>query len=385
MLSKPFTVSMQSNACTDSYPYNTSFHFKNYLPRTIDLSAGYEVGLVNISYTDNYEKPNYGPVVNSDDVNFFDEFKMQNAIIVQSANLNKLAAFKTLTKLVNFIDYLNNNMERSHMNCRLVPEYETGGKIKRTQMKFTPEEGYEIAFKHPINRMIGFQKEIFQPGEFYNDLPIKDAIELFEKHADGLVGEVVFYKYFQKQILLDQIKGRPLLETLLSEIIGTLVEHEHLFSFNIRPGTNIVDYNITPRSERLILSPFLNLYLGQDKNFYFTGQSSIRVPPHIINPNLIDPYLFMGERPSFKLYVLCNIIQNQFMNGKEKKVLAVLDRVPAKNDEITVNFSPVIYKNVQTENFSQIEIKLEAGNNFDLQHFQSPTVVELHFRPTYLA
>lgn len=377
-----FTYTVQSNLCTDRYPNNTSYHFRNYFPRLQNL-AGYKVGLVSAYITDNYEKPDFLPVVHTkiENSNFFNEYNSDHEIVVQSTTINAVTVVLSQKKLANFIDYLNDLFENAKIPCQINAEFESGV-IKSIKIIFTPASDFKLSIPSPLNTILGFSTHVFSSGEFTNDLGFNENLDSIEIQPNVNLGVVNMYKYKQETVELDPIPidtGKPQLQELLSETVGTLYSKQHDVALRILPGTNKLSFRVAPKNKRIIFSKFLNRYLGLDDNFYFQGSGTIEVPRKILNPSEIEDFLSLPTRSSSKLFFLCNLVESQYFGGKSLPILAMVDRYTRHNIESEYVQNPILYKPVILEHVDHIEIKIQSDEGSSINHHLVPSVVTLNF------
>lgn len=375
-----FTFTVQSNLCLQTFPQNTSFHFKNNFPKVQSL-AGYEVGIVSAYITDHYQKPSFVPVVKEKvvDKKFFNNYLSDNEIIIQNSTINSVSIILSFKKLANFIDYLNNAFENAQIPCILTPTF-IAGKITSMKIAFTPVENFKLSMPVKMCNILGFSSNIFTSGVHESDATVSEDLESFGSDSNQLLGKVTMYRYIQEAVELEQIIGTPTLEELLAEISGELAANNHDMKLLLKPDTDVVEYQVVPKQKRIILSSFLNNYLGLDKNFYFSDAGSFKAPLDILNPGEIDEYLFETPKTSSKLLLLTNLIGSQYYGSDELPILALVDRYSRQNVESSYIMNPIIYKPVVVDQASFVEIQIKSDEKEFIPSHKSPSLITLHFR-----
>lgn len=207
-------------------------------------------------------------------------------------------------------------------------------------------------------------------------------LEMFRNLPNGEVGHITKAVYDKKDVQLPQIRGKPTLSTLVNEIIATLDENHCEVSMIVHNATNVLQYEIE-EDKRVVLSKFLNNYLGLPDNFYFEGQGSIYVPESIIDPESHERFIFEAlqrHTPSSKILVLTSIIGPQYFGEEEYPILAVLNRIGRSGTELVHKQNPIVYKRVNICKISQIEISLLSDTGESTSFSRNPTNLTLHFR-----
>lgn len=380
-----FTVTLQSNLERDKFHLNSNFDFSNSLPKTMDLS-GYEIALQSIYFTDTYEKPVFTPhVINtSDDKNFFNTFLMDDRILVQTSTRSRLMINKIADNFTNFIDYVKSGLVAQNMHCQVIPTF-TEGKITKIAIKFSPPKGFQISFAHPINRLLGLTSTILHEGDYENEIDESYYNSYYESLSDGFMGNIILYAYNAVEIELEQLKGQQTANSVINHIVTALADKDIEASMVLHPSTNALEYQIEPEKTRVVLSSFLNSFLGISQDFAFEDSGTVLISPRNVLIEENDNFLFEEDEifTSSKVLVLCDIIQNQFYGGEKCPLLHVVDRYQRTNVQSGYIINPMVYKNVNVSYTSHINIAIKSDKNEYIPYSKSPSVVNVHLRKKY--
>lgn len=367
-----FSVTLVSNQNGDVFGNNTSYSFSNVLPRAMDFT-NYEVAFQSIYYTDHFPvNVAVGPP--APEKKFFNLENKENEITLVVANAAELRARKETDVLSAFIDKLN--VDLAFVRIPVVfTKTVTGETVTKVSFTYTPTPGYGLRFRGSLNRILGFDKTSFAAGTFSNDKSID--FTYFNSLANGVVGELVEFKEDKTQIEVDQLPEKPNLEVLLGFIEAALDKNLTKVRFIVDPIKSSVSYNVENIAKRIILSSFLNKYLGLPDAFAFYDKGSIRVPHHILYPSKIKPL----PKSCSKLLVMCDVIKPQIFAGKEVPLLALLDR---KHTHVATNFyfepNSLVYKPTQIAKTDHITITIQSDNFAFIGSQENPTVINLHFK-----
>ncbi len=380
-----FTVTLQSNLERDNFPLNSNFSFSSSLPKPMDLS-GYKIALQSILFTDSYEKPSFKPqIIKVDDnKNCFNTFLLDDRILAQSSTRSRLMINKVPDNYTNFMDYVKTGLMAQNMHCEVIPTF-TEGKITKIAIKFKPPSGYQISFAHPINRLLGLSTTILHEGEYENDIDENYYNSYYESLHDGFMGNIILYAYNSIEIQLEQLQGRQTANSVINHIVSTLLENDIDASMIIHPSNNALEFTILPEDTRVVLSSFINDFLGIRPDFSFENSGTVILSPKNIEIEEIENFLFEDEEifTSSKILVLCDIIQNQFYGGQKYPLLHLLDRYQRTNVQSGYTINPLVYKNVEVSYASHISISIKSDRNEFNPYSKSPSVVCVHLRRKY--
>lgn len=375
-----FSVTLVSNLDSDSFAHNSNTHFSNTLPRTLDLSE-YDVSLQSASFTDVYEKPKENVALappEDEKKAFFNEDTSDNEIIIQETTMKHLQAEKKGELWSNFVQKIMIGVRRFKMPIVIMPNFESGVPTS-VKITYTNADGYQLYLHEPLNTILGFSSQIFDPGEHDSDLDIN--IEHFNNLPNGPQGHLMEFKVDKTTTLLDQIIGKPDLPDLVVIIHQKLKDMGHEISFHVKKSKSALDFEVVPYTTRIFFSKFLNNYLGQEDDFAFHDKGSIRIPKEIIYPNTRNDFYLEPQRPKSceKILIFCDLIANQIFAGKEFPILAVIPRNADSNDIFYEPKSP-IYKPVISGLVSQITCSFQT-DRFDFLRFSTnPSTVTLNFK-----
>ncbi len=378
-----FSVTLVSNLNGDSFAHNNSSSFANSLPRGIDLSD-YEVALQQISFHDDRTEIKVEEEEEEEKPNFFNIQEKQNEIVYVYVALDELGVEKKTDIFINFIDNLKTALEHERFGLNIIPTFKHGT-IESFQLQYAPiASGYELFLEDPMPRILGFSQTTFVPGTYKNDLDIDE--DYFKTLEDGYIGKLVKFKDEKTLIEIDQIKGIPSLEDLMQEIEVSLLAKGYDATFKVNTSNGAVEFNVKPGKTKVLLSSFLNSYLGLEDNFAFIGKGTIKAPEATIFPNkkeypLEEPKL----SPCSKILVCCDLISSQYFAGREMPLLAVIERPRNLGTNfVSIEKNPLVYKSVAKGTVHQIRVWLQTGELEYLKVSSEPTVVSLIFRKRLL-
>ncbi len=225
---------------------------------------------------------------------------------------------------------------------------------------------------------MGFTSSAFKKGQHTSDKEFD--LEHFKSFQIlETMGYIRREKLTSSTIEMEQIEGKPHISELLVYIAGALQMVMHDVSMVGKENNTKMEYEILPPSKRIILSKFLNNYLGLPDNFYFEGEGTINIPPQIIDPTLHD-LLLMDSQSSSKIIVTTEIIRSQFYGEQELKILSVFNRINNKDSEVQHKASPIVYKQLDRQRLSEIGISIVSDTGEFTSFSRNPTTLTLHFR-----
>ncbi len=367
-----FSVTLVSNQSGEQFANNTSSSFSNALPRTMDLSK-YELALQSIHLTDHFPQivavgePNVPK-------NFFNEAERDNEITVITSNAAQMRPRKETDDFAAFIDKLNVDLAFVKIPV-IFTKTVVGGNVTQLSFSHIPKLGYTLEIDETLRRILGYSQSEFGAGTFQNDKPPDFAY--FNSLANGYVGLVTSFEEARTHVLVSQLAEKPDIEVLFGFIKKALDDHFHKTRFIVDTKRGTVSYTVESVAKRILFSSFLNKYLGLPNAFSFNKKGSIKLARDILFPSKIKP----PPVSCSKLLVMCDIIQPQIFAGKEKPLLAVMERNhTTEATEITFEPRSLVYKPTQVGNVNHIAISIQTDNNENIPHQNSPTVVNLHFR-----
>jgi hypothetical protein len=367
-----FTVTLVSNQNDDEFANNTSSSFSNALPRTMDLS-NYELALQSIHLTDHF--PSNVALGNpNEEKQFFDLDNKENEITVIMTTATQYRVSKKTDVLSNFIEMINTDLEYIKFPLAVTPTF-TAGKVTGVTLKYTPKPGFTLNMRGSLGRILGFTTQQFEGGTFENEKPVDETF--FKSLSNGNVGDFTEFKDDRELVEVDQIPEKPDLEVVLGFIKAALDEKKHKFIYDVDNKNASVSFQVVSLAKRVLLSEFLNRYMGLPPAFVFHDKGSFRVHKNVLFPSKVK----QPPVSCSKLLVMCDIIQPQIFAGRELPLLAVLERnhttVPT---ETTFEPRSLVYKPTDVGKVSHIAISIQSDNNQNITHQTSPTVVNLHFR-----
>lgn len=358
-----FTVHIDSGECADSCAENKSFRFANPFPFKCGDMTSYEVALAGLSYYDEFKVQKlvdpFDPGEKSGE--FFDITKEENNVTAERWQRNTIKLTKTRDNFGSFVTDIQRICREGGINVDFT-QRRSRGIITNIILKFEFEE--RLILSQRIANILGFNDTVFTKGEYIS--PKAPDLVLFGTLNIGqALGPIAKEKFTKVTVQLAQVTGYPLISSLLTDIVLKLAAVNFVVSLRVRNTSRSIEWN-NP-GIKITLSPFLTKYLHLNEGFGFYQKSSIHIPPVV--PKIS------------KIVVLCNIIRNQVYIGKEKKVLAVLDR--QESDTIKKHiYQPniLLYNDVVMPHINQIHLSLLTDKNTYLTHSKFPTTATLHFR-----
>lgn len=367
-----FSVTLVSNQNEDVFVHNTSSSFSNVLPRTTDLS-NYEVAVESVYLTDHHPKQ-VALTTPAEPKMFFNLENKENEVTVIQFKTAELKIYKQSDDFVQFLDGINNNTAFVNMPVTLTKTVE-GSEVTQITLTYNPKPGYDLYVSDSLKRIFGFTNNSFAAGTYLNDAKIDS--EFFKTLANGSIGELTELNEETSQVEVRQVPEKPDLHTLLGLVQAALSAQRTDVRFEVDVKNSVVSYNVKNVTKRVMLSKFINVYLGREPYFALIDKGSFKVPRNILYPSKIKP----PPRTCSKILVLCDLIQPQVYAGKEMPLLAVIDRKYTESEtEIAWEPRSLLYKAIQVGKVNQIKITLQSDNNDLIKSQNNPTVVNLHFR-----
>lgn len=121
-------------------------------------------------------------------------------------------------------------------------------------------------------------------------------------------------------------------------------------------------YDIKPEGTRVMLSQYLNSFLGLNQHWFFTGtgEISLRASAPAFHSEIKDIEL----KSSNILFVNSDIVSLSFYGGNQLSYMAVIDRPGDGNNEIVYRPTQRVFKPLVEQCISQlrISIKDEVGD-----------------------
>lgn len=374
-----FSVTLQSNRQTEIFPDNTNYKFRNTAPPGINL-RNYKVSLRSAYFTDTYQRTNYEPRILQPDLptNFFNTFVAANRITIQTGNVTTLSPIKLTPHFDQFI-IKTNELLHEHKIPLHISAILDAGKVIGTVLTNVSLDHEHISLDKKLATVLGFRNEIVPRGETKSDLEFDiGQFEIYEINAT--IGYAQKYTFIQRELELPQIVGRPKLSILLLHIGTLCLSHGHDFSITQKHGyDDILEYDVRPTDKKIILSDYLNIYLGLPRSFAFQGSGSIRVRPGLEDfdeVEIFDP----TQASSSKIFICTDLIESNYFGGNQLKYLAIVNRKNCNTEEIEYFPDRSLYKEVVLERPAQIEISFQSDNNEFLPISQTPSIVTLNFK-----
>lgn len=381
-MDESFCVVVASNENEDFFPHNNNFHFSNIFPGTLNLE-NYEVGLSSITFYDRFIKVDPTPIPDPDqNEDFFDTDKKENEIKVEQTQRNIINFTKDNPDLPSFLASVITECAASNIGISFMQQFKNNV-IVRIQIILRAPSGWQVEITDPLLSILGFEQSEFQSGTYDNTLEVDHArfaaIKLNEP-----IGSIVLFKRETSAVYLEQIKGTPTISGILGKIVLLLGTAGHNISIVLKKKARTIEYKYF-NLIRVNFSKRINDFIGLPENFVFSGQGSMQIADSIVYP---DRSVLPTEKPKLswcKALVMCDIIDDQIVAGKETKLLAVLDR---QESQVFKRFyhapSQIVYKSVCKPFIHQISISLKADNTNFLDFTEQPTTAVLHFRKKLL-
>ncbi len=304
---------------------------------------------------------------------FFDTVKRDNEITIITTNAAEMRARKATDNLAAFIDLLNSDLAFVKIPV-VFTKTVVDNVVTKVSFTHTPKPGYKLEIDSVLSRILGYSRQEFGAGTFVHDRVIDETY--FKSLENGFAGDLTEFEEVRTHTDVAQLADKPDLEVLFGYIKKALDDSLHRVTFIVDTKKSTVKYTVASVAKRILLSSFLNEYLGLTSTFSFHESGMIRVPRHILFPSNVKP----PPTGCSKLLVLCDAIKPQVFAGKELPVLAVLDR--KHTDAVTnVAFEPtsLVYKPTQVAKADHISITLQSDQNDYIGFQDNPTVINLHF------
>lgn len=382
-----FSISLQSNRQTDRFTDNTNYEFRNTLPVNINCK-NYRVGLESIFFHDYYEKPIYQPHFLEEKpkakTSFYDTFSMDNKVTVQSHQGGQLAVIKFTDRLDTFIIQLNLVLERQKYPIHVSTERD-GTQILGIVLNNTAFEHVNYLMDKDLARVFGFSTTVVPRGISKSDLEFN--INLFNGYEkNSTLGYFEFFIFRQLELELPQLDERPRLSELLVYITSLLNSHNFDVSMTQVHNRDAIEYEIKPYYIHVYFSKFLLNYLGLPETFSFKGKGTVPVRAGLEEFDEIKTLDFdYTTATSSKLFICCDIIDENYYAGVPLPYLAIVDRQNIKNDQVAYRPERIIYKQVNCDRPNQLCISIKTDQNDFLALSKYPSTINLHFKRNTLA
>lgn len=375
-----FSITLQSNLDTDKFSNNTNFRFRNSVPAGLDLH-NYQVGLQSIYFTDNYDRTPPKPVVlhQKSTKPFFNTDLEEDLVVVQTTIPKHLNGIKNENRLDQFLIKFNVELAKYNYKIQISPTLQSG-QIIGVKITNTSDNIYHTSLDESLGKVLGFSKLQVPHGESSSNVAIKLS-DFTSLELKSVVGTISQYRINQEEIKLSQFEGEPVLSDLCNEIVLALEKKDHKISLTAVIGHDAINFDLDSPTRRLILSDYLLDYLGLPDSFTFIGSGTVVVKKGLSqDPNEIDDFAFQhSKQSSSKLFVTCDLIEENYFAGKPLNYLAVIDRSTTQNMESSYHPRKILFKQVVPRNPRQIEISIYSDKLEFIPLSDSPSVVCLNF------
>lgn len=369
-----FSVTVASDKCTDFFAHNKNSHFANVFPKAINV-CDFEVALSSISYYDKYIEPVPGQVPVPDTSPFYDISKAENIIKVTTKHTNTFNPIKTSNNFSNVLAYLNDNCPSAGMNVTFFQLREKGV-ITSIRLEAKIPVGSKLVVSENLATILGLDTYEFESGTYTSSLGV-DVSTFDSIQIDSPLGSLRLVYESYKEVQLEQHNGPPLYTTLLSDIMAALQKEGVPFALRLRKKYRTLEWSRMNPSATVQFSRYINSFLGLEETFAFRHQGSVVISDSVIFPGRPEPIKPVWS----KVLIFCDAIVDQYVSGKQMKVLSTLERTESK-DFSRRYFAPqtMIYKSLSKPLLNHITISLMTEHNTFLDVCEQPTVVVLHFR-----
>jgi hypothetical protein len=384
-----FYITVSSGASKNYYPENTSSSFKNHL--SLPVKQGYEVGLSQLFYFDNFEpsmphpRPHTPPPL---EVKSFFDASTKNATvkISQEKHIWKLDFFKqTNQHVTSFISQVNEKLiyykttkfsiviDMRLVNGIVTPVLEFKDESKKLLIRLSPM----------LVKVFGLSQEVFEAGEYYStgSLVSVDLVEAYQTLSIETPTEINLYKKLSFDIVLNEPSLYNIDNFTDTVILG--LQKEGL-SINFY---RVYDNNMKLEMENIKSISFserVNRILGLNDDYIFSeAETEFIVPNELVSgmensiPELPEPEEKVEQN---LILVLSNIAKPQRFMGQMCEIIKIINRKQVVNNYVEVVLNPVAYTSLKEEDLSHIQIQLVNADFKPLSNNTSYTTAVLHFR-----
>lgn len=374
-----FSVTLQSNRQSERFPDNCNYRFRNTVPAGINLK-NYKVCLRSAYFTDTYTREIYEPKILQPEIatNFFNTFVAANRITILTGNVASLSPIKLTPHFDQFIIKTNELLEASKIPLHIGTILDKGTVVGTVLTNMALDHEH-ISIDKKLATVLGFKDEIVPRLESKSDLVFDlGHFNLYE--VDSMIGQIKKYTLIQREIELPQILGRPKLSILLVHVATICMAHGHFFSIALTHGhDDRIEFEVKPPDKKIMLSDYLNQYLGLPHRFTFQGVGSLRVKAGLENFDEIvefDP----TQASSSKIFICTDLIEPNYFAGNRLAYLDIVNRKNINTEEVEFIPERSLYKDVIVDHPSQIEISFQTDRNEFVPLSQTPSMVTLNFR-----
>lgn len=379
-----FYVSLFSDNSFEYFPNNNSSLFQNKLFTPITFSDGlFEIGLCQITYHEPSVKPITPTPPSPVSPKKFDLFFPNTGDNVVTVYTYSEAEFhiKKISSgdMSAFNVHMNNIFIEFKVPARFTEIYD--GQDEPTMKLYWNDATRTFRIQQDIADALGFDQLDFTMGEYkakrrrnpqpYLDLP-NDHTFVF-----------ICWKWIPTTVNVVE-PSKYEFEYLLHAIIDALDSHDHEIGLIQSKSGDILFVKLKDPRKQIKFSKKINSILGVDENYIFSQLSTtLYLPKETIAIGQPDDIIVPDQNPITnrnQIYVICNVIENQFVGSTSLPVLRILQRTNQTNVEISNIFTPVFYMTLKDSHVSYIQLSL-INEKFELLEKTSfPTTAILHVR-----
>lgn len=388
---KEFFMTLVSNPTKESVVTNLSSSFTTQFLNPIELGQeAYEVGISELWYSDTYKRTDNIPIVPiapgiKPRQTFFSHTENDNIITTYKRSESEWLIYKQNTKHVStFISVINGFLQKEKAPVT-VHNYSPGGTEHfTTVIENTDIRNRILEISPETARILGFEILIFPPGKYTSEKPQSE--DEYNKLPADLPVKFKLWHWIKEPLIIAEPSHYDF--NLLIDSIATSFETRGREVRIIPTRDNaILHIFIDEENFRFQLPKQINQLLELDESYEFSQAKQDIYLPLLLPVSPLAPVsptptiLEVGSR--HQVYVLTNIIENQYFGTTFLPILRVMSRKTITNTEVYSKFSPVYYLPLNCSNLSQIQIQIVDESFVVLDHHTTPTTIVLHFRPKH--
>jgi hypothetical protein len=263
----------------------------------------------------------------------------------------------------------------------------------KVDIMFDGLENEYVVIPSKLSRMLGFSQDKFFKG--LHRAKFEYNQEAFDSIADYETLYFRFGAFLKNEIPMEEpenVEPQTVISTLNKAFTDRLYRDTRVH-FDLTGGT--LNLRTFPEDVSIKLPKLLCEYFSINKDTIFNNGSSVQVSETIVEEEkkvedeeniiaegeteILPPPTVEGKR----ILVICDCVDNQYYNQKAFPMLRDMDMRSEYINEISEDFSPIVYVGLKSEHIYQIRITLldEFGRQLDFGENQ--TLVKLHFKPKF--
>jgi len=264
-----------------------------------------------------------------------------------------------------------------NIGFRLTPDLESiQGK---SFIEFKGKENEQLVLPEAIAKALGFTTNIITPGE--HNSPNNVNVQEFQNIIDGTELHFKIRNTIQYNFPVDEPVNRRL-DAIMDSVNMGFITLGLPIRFNVNGDKVTSQMKI---GDSVQLPKAINRQLGLEDNFIFVldyehqdNQEELFERPES-EPEL-ETEVVQIERIAKQLIVTCSAVKNQYFGDRQYPILRILDLSQEYIKQTQSIFSPILYVPLESDDITQVRIRLLDEFGRLLNFGNNPVQLTLHFR-----